>query len=172
MFLKVIFNIRAENFHFIRIEEKSMIILVPFAGYFSFNNNLTFEDNFVYGGRIGHSLSGDFEIEAEAGITSTKDSAGTKGTILQANVSALYNFAEINNMKTFARVGLGLVNFNKFLKTGSAFTVNGGVGAYYNPAASKIAFRADIGDYIIFSDPFNSKTTHNLQATLGIVFRF
>jgi hypothetical protein len=113
-------------------------------------------------------------LEGEIGYTQTEDSTKTGGNLWQANISMLYHFIGKSSSpgRVFARGGAGLLHFSDFSGSGSALALNLGVGVYYRFAPLPFKFRLDVGDYIAFSNPFNSKTTHNIQATLGIVFSF
>ena len=148
--------------------------IILFTGFTVFDHVLPLDDNMVYGLRLGYPLTKMINTEVELGATKTKDKLNQDGTVWQINGNILYDlfvFAK-NRIHTYGRFGAGVISFNDFSATGASFSINFGAGIYYPLDTAPFGFRFDLGDYLAFTNPFNKKTSHNLQITLGIKYTF
>jgi len=153
----------------------------PFVGVNLFESRQNLEHGPVFGGRLGYNFTGNFGIEAAAeyimsGVDDKSKTFSRKGqftspmndvNILMYHLDLVYHFMPEAKLNPFIVAGYGAAYYDpKKINSGNMSIVDFGVGAKYW-VADNIAIRADLRDNLVLD-----QTIHNLQATLGVVFRF
>ncbi len=147
--------------------------ITPFVGYFFFDDTLGIDDGVVFGVRAAYRAFGNFTVEGELGITPTEDALNKKGVVIQATGNLNYEFSGNPAQKAipFVTAGVGIVRFQNFTVEDQAVVYNFGAGLKYN-LNKRLAISLQGCDYVISSSDLSLETTHNLQATLGLMISF
>lgn len=161
------------------IKAKS-VELSPFLGYHFFEKDQNLENDLVFGGRAGYNFTNRFGIEGAVEFINTNvdDNAQTFSTegqfaspindvkIASYHLDLLYHFMPERKFNPFIVAGYGAAHYSPKINNENMSVVSYGVGAKYW-LAENIGLRADIRDNLVVDDIF-----HNVEATLGIIFRF
>ena len=155
----------------------------PFAGYNFFENSQNLKDRPVFGGRIGYNITNHFGIEAageymrsrvdDRSVSFTHEGEFTSPIdgvdISMYHLDLIYHFMPEGKFNPFIAAGYGIAHYSPKINTRNMSVIDFGVGAKYW-IADNIALRLDVRDNMVtevFQDTF-----HNVETTLGVVFRF
>jgi OOP family OmpA-OmpF porin len=141
----------------------------PFVGYYWFDKETEYDNDLVWGGRLGYFYNENLEAElAVAKVSSDLRDTGGDADLLQVQVDALYNFSGLGRLVPYAAVGLGVAEFDPKDGggVGSTFLVDYGVGARYF-FTDNFAARVDLRHPIIFDN-----AESNYMAAVGISYLF
>lgn len=161
------------------IKAKS-VELSPFIGYHFFEEDQNLEDDFVFGGRVGYNITNRFAIEGALEFINTsvddKNQAfTTEGQFTSPiddvkmtsyHLDVLYHFMPESKFNPFLAAGYGAAHYSPKINNENLSVISYGVGAKYW-LAENIGLRADLRDNLVVDDTF-----HNVEATLGVIFRF
>ncbi len=162
-------------------EIKAMSVeLSPFFGYHFFEEDQNLEDNFVFGGRVGYNITNRFAIEGALEFISTNvddknQTFTTEGQFTSPiddvkmtsyHLDMLYHFMPEGRFNPFIAAGYGAAHYSPKINNENLSVISYGVGAKYW-LAENIGLRADLRDNLVVDDTF-----HNIEATLGVIFRF
>ncbi len=154
--------------------------LSPFVGYNVFEKRQNLENGPIFGGRLGYNFTRYLGVEAtgefiksnvdnknktfseEGQFTSPTDSVN----IVMYHLDLLYHFLPEGDFNPFLVAGYGAANYDPQINNKNMSIVDFGVGAKYW-VADNIALRLDLRDNMVWDEKI-----HNLQATVGVVFRF
>ncbi|MHB1399903.1 MAG: OmpA family protein [Trichloromonadaceae bacterium] len=154
--------------------------LSPFVGYSVFETKQNLKDRPVFGGRIGYNFTNRIGIEGVVDFTKTRiddkqqaftqegefTSPISRVEITKYHLDLLYHFMPEGRLNPFIAAGYGAAHYNPEINDKNMSIVNYGVGAKYW-VAENVALRLDVRDNLIMDDKI-----HNLETTLGVVFRF
>ena len=154
--------------------------LSPFFGYHFFEEDQNLEDNFVFGGRAGYNITNRFAIEGALEFISTNvdnknQTFTTEGQFTSPiddvkmtsyHLDMLYHFMPESRFNPFIAAGYGAAHYSPKINNENLSVISYGVGAKYW-LAENIGLRADLRDNLVVDDTF-----HNIEATLGVIFRF
>jgi OOP family OmpA-OmpF porin len=154
--------------------------LSPFIGYHFFEEDQNLQDDFVYGGRVGYNITNRFAIEGalEYINTSVDDKSQpftTEGQftspingvdMMSYHLDVLYHFMPESNFNPFLAAGYGAAHYSPKINDENLSVISYGAGAKYW-VAENIGLRADLRDNLVLDETF-----HNVEATLGVIFRF
>lgn len=140
----------------------------PFVGYYWFDNETDYDDDRVWGGRLGYLFNDNLEAELSLAAVSSELGSGQDAYLLQLQADALYNFTGMGKLVPYAAAGIGVAHYDPASVSADKydFLVNYGVGARYF-FTDKLAARLDIRQPVVFDD-----TDFNLMATVGISYFF
>ena len=161
-------HVRGEKITAINVVKK--YDLTVFIGYFTFDSNLNMDDNAVYGISLGYPLTSRATVELEASVTPTENSMGRKGDIEQLLLNIRYKIPSSYPYEFYAIAGLGNTAFKSFSNNTNATTAHLGAGLI-NQINSSLSIRAQARAFH-FDSVYNSGTTLNYQATVGLMFQF
>lgn len=153
---------------------KDFDLVLPFIGWFVFDDELDLEDGPLVGARFGYRLTNPLTIELEAGNTFTESTTGDAGNVGQAMLNFRYALTTQKTawgqLSPFATVGVGYLFFNGFGNDDEAFAGQGGAGAslYFNDT---IGIRLDARIFRVAS-VMDADASLNYQATGGLVIKF
>ncbi len=142
--------------------------LAPFVSNFYLDDKLNINDALTYGLKLRTCISPTVDLEAEIGITPTKDTLDIEGHIIKVNGNILFKLATSGAFKPYISVGGGFFSFNDFSKEYTGGSVNFAGGVRIRPS-KQFSFIVEGKDHILF-DAFGTGTTHNFQATVGLMF--
>ena len=149
--------------------QPSGLELGPFVGWFFLDGSLPINDGPDLGARLAFDIGGPWSIESELAATFTDDALGDDGIVLQASENVLFHVTpRPQPVEGFLTVGLGALVFTGFTADDAAFAGNFGGGLKIDLAPNR-DLRIDLRDYII--DVYGAGTTHNVQLTLGLVWK-
>jgi OOP family OmpA-OmpF porin len=154
--------------------------LSPFIGYHFFEEDQNLEDDFVFGGRVGYNITNRFAIEGALEFINTsvddKNQAfTTEGQfttpitdvdMMSYHLDVLYHFMPESNFNPFLAAGYGAAHYSPKINDEKLSVISYGAGAKYW-LAENIGLRADLRDNLVLDETF-----HNVEATLGVIFRF
>lgn len=152
----------------------------PFVGFNFFENVQNLKDRPVYGGRVGYNFTNTFGIEATGEyIRSRVDdrnrpftregqfSSPAKGVnVTMYHLDLIYHFLPEARFNPYITAGYGAANYSPRINNKNMSIIDFGLGAKYW-LADNIAIRADFRDNMLYDNQI-----HNLETTLGVVFRF
>jgi OOP family OmpA-OmpF porin len=152
----------------------------PFAGVNFFDTKQNLEIGPIIGGRLGYNFTDFLGIEATAqyirsGVddrskTFTRQGQFTSPTkdvnVIMYHLDLLYHFLPEGRFNPFIVAGYGAANYDPKISNKNMSILDFGVGAKYW-MTDNIALRADARDNMVFDEHL-----HNLEATMGVVFRF
>lgn len=146
--------------------------IIPFVGYFFFDNLLNLYDGVVVGGRFGYRFTNRLTFELEGGVTFTEDTVGENGNIIQAMANIRYDILplRIRRWAPYITVGAGYVFARGFGTDDESFAFQGGAGSTYR-ISNSFGARIDAKVFRI-NKLFGSGNTTNYQVTGGLVFWF
>lgn len=154
--------------------------LSPFVGYNFFEKVQNLDNMPVYGGRLGYNITNNFGIEAvgefiKSNVDDTSKTFSKEGqftspvdgvNITMYHLDLLYHFMPEGRFNPFVAAGYGAAHYSPRINNKNMSVINFGAGAKYW-VAENIALRVDIRDNMVVDETIN-----NIEATLGIVFRF
>ena len=154
--------------------------LSPFAGYNFFETRQNLVDRPVFGGRIGYNFTEHFGIEATGEFMRSKvdDKSKTftqegeftypadRVDIIMYHLDLIFHFMPEGKFNPFIVAGYGAANYSPKINNKNMSDIDFGIGAKYW-LADNIALRLDVRDNMIYDEAI-----HNVQTTLGVVFRF
>jgi OOP family OmpA-OmpF porin len=154
--------------------------LSPFAGYNFFQSRQNLENRPIFGGRIGYNFTEHFGIEASGEFVRSRvdDKAKTFSkegeftspidgvSITSYHLDLLYHLMPEGKFNPFVTAGYGAVHYNPRINSKNMSAVDFGVGAKYW-LWENVALRVDVRDNLLVDEQI-----HNVQTTLGLVFRF
>lgn len=152
----------------------------PFAGYNFFENRQNLENRPVFGGRIGYNFTEHFGIEGTGEFIRSqvddKSEAFTREgqftspidgvAITMYHLDLLYHIMPEGKFNPFITAGYGAAHYSPGINSKNMSDIDFGVGAKYW-VANNVALRVDVRDNMIYDDQI-----HNIETTLGVVFRF
>jgi len=142
----------------------------PFVGWFFLDGALPIDDGPVIGARLALDIGGPWAVETELGATITDDVLGDEGVVLQVSENVLFHVTpRPQPVEGFLTVGLGALVFDGFSVDDARFAGNFGGGLKIDLAPDR-DLRIDLRDYIA-DDAYGAGTTHNVQLTLGVVWK-
>lgn len=156
------------------------IEISPFGGYSVFETKQNLKSRPVFGGRLGYNFTNRLGIEGVVDYTRSrvddKNQAFTQEgeftspigrvEITKYHLDLLYHFMPEGKLNPFIAAGYGAANYEPEINDKNMSIINYGVGAKYW-VAENVALRLDVRDNLIMDDKI-----HNLETTLGVVFRF
>lgn len=154
--------------------------LSPFIGYHFFEEDQNLQDDFVFGGRVGYNITNRFAIEGalefiDTNVDDKNQAFTTEGQfavpiddvkVTSYHLDILYHFMPERKFNPFIAAGYGAAHYSPKINDENLSVISYGVGAKYW-LAENIGLRADLRDNLVLDDSF-----HNVEATLGIIFRF
>ncbi|WP_020676831.1 OmpA family protein [Geopsychrobacter electrodiphilus] len=154
--------------------------LSPFIGYHFFEGQQNLENDFVFGGRVGYNFTNRFGIEGalefiNTGVDDKNQAFTSKGQfatpindvdMTSFHLDALYHFMPESKLNPYIVAGFGAAHYNPSISDNLMAIVSYGVGAKYW-LVENIGLRADLRDNMVVDETF-----HNVEATLGVIFRF
>lgn len=152
----------------------------PFVGFNFFEHVQNLKDRPVYGGRIGYNFTNTFGIEATGEYIRTRVddrnrpftregqfSSPAKGVnVTMYHLDLIYHFMPEARFNPYITAGYGAANYSPRINNKNMSVIDFGLGAKYW-LADNIAIRADFRDNMLYDNQI-----HNLETTLGVVFRF
>lgn len=148
-------------------------IVFPFVGYFLLDRNLNLDSNIVFGVKLGYKFWKTFVLEAEGGVTFTKNTSGDDGQIIQGMVNLRYDIMipSMGNFTPFVTAGVGAAIFNDFgADTETVFAMQSGAGVTFR-ILDCLGLRTEARAFFI-SPVYSAPLTANYQGTVGLVFWF
>ena len=154
--------------------------LSPFLGYSFFQDRQNLDNGPILGGRIGYNFTGHFGVEASGQyVRSEVDNRSTPFTregqftspiddvdIATYHLDLVYHFRPEAKLNPFVTAGYGAAHYSPKINNKNMSIVDVGIGAKYW-VAENVALRADVRDNITTDEKI-----HNVETTLGLVFRF
>ncbi len=154
--------------------------LSPFIGYHFFEEDQNLGDDFVYGGRVGYNITNRFAIEGaleyiNTSVDDKNQAFTTEGQfttpitgvdMMSYHLDVLYHFMPESNFNPFLAAGYGAAHYSPKINDHNMSVISYGAGAKYW-LAENIGLRADLRDNLVLDETF-----HNVEATLGVIFRF
>jgi OmpA-OmpF porin, OOP family len=153
--------------------------LSPFLGYNLFEDRQNLEDDFVFGGRFGYTLTNNFGLEGaweymSTGVDDKAENYSRQGEftspidsvkINMYHLDLLYHFMPEGDFNPFIVAGYGAANYRpEKINHNDMSLISFGLGTKYW-IADNFAFRLDLRDNMILDEAI-----HNFEATVGIVF--
>jgi len=152
----------------------------PFLGVNLFEKRQNLEIGPIIGGRLGYNFTNYLGIEAAGEfIRSRVDDKSKKYdeegkftspigdvNIVMYHLDLIYHFMPDSKFNPFIVAGYGAAFYDPKINNKNMSVVDFGVGAKYW-FADNMALRADVRDNLVLDE-----TIHNIQATVGVVFRF
>lgn len=152
----------------------------PFIGYNFFEKDQNLKDSALFGGRLGFNFTDNVGIEATVefmnsdvdnkSIRQTKEGQFTSPindvNILMYHLDLVYHFMPEKRFNPFIVAGYGAANYSPKINNKNMSIIDFGAGAKFW-LMDNIALRFDLRDNLVLDE-----LIHNVQATLGVVFRF
>ncbi len=115
-------------------DQSNTFNIAGYFGRFYFDNDINIQDNKTYGIRVAYTLGNNWSLEADFGWTPTSDNMANNGTVYNFSAGALYQFyfPSASKLGFYANSGIGLLHFNGFSSSQTAFAINAGLGASYH----------------------------------------
>ena len=170
MFLSVVFSAYAEN-------RRGATSISLNGGYYFFEGNQDYKDNFALGLRIGYNFTENWGTELFFNHVPSKYKINDgDNNFYFAGIEGLYHFMPEGRFVPFLALGIGATHYSSgdTYLVPSKFAVDYGAGIKYF-LTDNIAFRADVRHVLPLGDSesygHNPDFIHNdLLATVGILF--
>jgi hypothetical protein len=139
-----------------------------FISYFFFDSKIGIDDGFGFGVRLAKNINPHFSLEVESGLTSTQDSFNNTGRVVHANVNLVYD-VKTSGLTPFITIGAGMLSFNGFSSNDEGLATKFGGGLKYR--FKRFDLHVGAADFIAYG-VFGNDTSHNIQTTVGITYKF
>lgn len=152
----------------------------PFVGFSMFQDRQNLENAPIIGGRLGYNFTEHFGVEASgqymrSGVDNKSKPFTRQGQftspiddvdIVNYHLDLLYHFMPESKFNPFVTAGYGAAHYSPRINNKNMSIIGAGVGAKYW-VADNIALRVDVRDNMTTDEHI-----HNLESTMGVVFRF
>lgn len=125
------------------------------------------------GVQLGYNFGPRVSIIADFGAVPTRDKLEKEGTVINGSANLVCNLRNprTEKMVPYLIAGLGISRFDGFTEDDQTVTYNVGSGVKFK-LSRRVQGQFQVQNYIITSNGFNDKTTHNLQVIWGVRLSF
>lgn len=157
---------------------EGMFSLSPFVGGYTFDGSQHLHTDIATGGRLGYSLTKNWELEAQfthVPLTTRNDPHSTTGHLYAGRGAVAYNFNADGRLNPFLSVGPGFSKTTGYFDDNMAPTFDYGGGVKYS-FNDWLGVRADVRNVLTFqhSTPTSGGVYvwQNIEYTVGLSFNF